>query len=115
MTIRIISECFLHQRRTNKMIDIKEIEKEMGLTDEDNQLLIIYKGKNVSSHITGMINRSGMTDKIVNRKMIFDVVGDYSVLYTDQTNIETICDGLLREVMGVSLKELGDQRREYLK
>lgn len=96
-------------------IDIKSLEKEMGMTDEDNELLILYKGRDITSNITGMINRSELTDKIVSRKVIVDTVGEYNMIYTVHTDIETICDLLTRECMGYSIKELTDtQKTEHL-
>ena len=96
-------------------IDIKSLEKEMEIRDEDNELLILYRGSNISSDITGMINRSQLTSKIVNREVILDTVGKYNLIYTVHTDIETICDLLTRECMGYSIKELTDtQKTEHL-
>lgn len=96
-------------------VDIEKMEKQMMMKDEDNELLILYRGSSISSDITGMVNRSQMTDKIVNRKVIVDTVGEYNLLYTVHTDIETICDLLTRECMGYSIKELMDnQKTEHL-
>lgn len=96
-------------------MNIEEIEKQMMMRDEDNELLILYRGSNISSDITGMVNRSQMTDKIVNRKVIVDTVGEYNLIYTVHTDIETICDLLTRECMGYSIRELkNNQKTEHL-
>lgn len=88
-------------------MNIQEIEKMM--MNDDDELLILYKGNDISCHITNMINRSGMTEKIVNRKIIVDTMGEYNMIYNSGLDIERVTDLLTKSCMGWSIKELMDK------
>jgi len=67
----------------------------------NNDLLIVYKkNSEMSSVISQMMEDKEMKQRIVNKKIYTDTLGDYSMIYSDDTNIEDITDTLKKECLG---------------
>ena len=92
---------------------IEQLEKRIDELDEKTELLIIYKkDSDMSVPITNMIKNSGITGKIVNREIIIDSVGEYNMIYSMDTNIQSIINLLSRDLYGLSIEELMDNQKD---
>jgi hypothetical protein len=91
-------------------MDMSDIEMEMSKNDE---LLILYrKDSGMCSLITDLINKHWISEKIVNRKIILDSLGEYNMVYSDQLDIEKVTDLLTQECMGYSVREMKEKIEE---
>jgi hypothetical protein len=66
-----------------------------------NELLIVYKkGSEMEKVISSMLEGSYMKEKMVNKQIIFDTIGDYTMIGSDETDIVKITNTLKKECLG---------------
>ena len=69
--------------------------------DGNNDLLIVYKkGSEMSKVISSMLDGNWMKEKIIKKQIIFDTIGQYSMIGSDETDIVNITNTLKKECLG---------------
>lgn len=79
------------------------------MEEYNDELLVIYKkGSDMVYPIKKMIEGSkNLVSRMLNRELIIDIIGDYHILYTTSTDIETIIRELRIECMGEEIEGHG--------
>jgi len=72
--------------------------------NDNNELLVIYgKDTGLSFQLSRIFEGRNMRNLLITRNILIDTVGSYNLIYTRDTDIQSITDLLTRECLGYSI------------
>lgn len=76
--------------------------------DDNKELLVIYRKKSYLTYSISRIFETGtMRSGLINRFFMVNTIGDYNMIYSRDTDIETIIKELKIECMGEEIEDDG--------
>jgi hypothetical protein len=82
------------------------------MKENKEQFLLIYqKDSMMSFYLTKVLEGQGqfVRNGLVNREIVIDTVGPYTILHSMDTDVENITDLLCRHCLGFSIRELKEE------
>ena len=78
--------------------------------NDNNELLVIYgKDTGLSFQLSRIFESRNMRNLLITRNILIDTVGSYNLIYTRDTDIQSITDLLTRECLGYSIFDKNDK------